>query len=648
MIIKIIVPALFLLAANNTYAQSTYWDKAEAKYNSDHRERIRTNANTKSNTNNSSSNGNGTTQTKATSAKEAQEYIEYRKVVEYEAREREAQRIRDHNDYLQRITDDNATAKRNFIQNNIDAFKGNKNYTHLDIKIFAEQDFYLINNDRDEAKMETEKYLSAVRFINKLVLAKPDTPIDTLVNYIWGARYFPDYSIAYLKKLQSQFPAEKSYLERNELRIITYYFGATRTYVTSAIGYTYPLCGFEIMEDDQKIKILDRFEELEAIYPETALKAAGECRVGFNIFYKYATSNLKLKNKSDEKRLDYLYKALATVQPDRVLPARGFTDQIWKILADTYLKGIAVELKLMYPDFVQNLSSENWLEISDAYKINVEYIAWAFRDDNNHKAFLKKYPNLVNARKQEFKKEEDGNGEITFENRDKYKGEIKNGKPNGEGKLTTATGNIFEGNFKNGYLHGKGKAYYYKDVMFTNGKNSAGFKFFANDIYEGDYDNGLREGKGTLYNKERGSKYVGDWKNDKRDGEGEESSIDVHLKTTATYKGGFKEGKKEGDGINTDYYGNIYTGNFKDGTFDGKGTMKYADGSTLEGKWDAGYVDGKAKLTSAKGYVMQYENEIKKSFYKKQVYERSFSEKNKKYFNPDGKEITEQEYNTNK
>ena len=640
MIIKIIVPALFLLAANNTYAQSTYWDKAEAKYNSDHRERIRTNANTKSNTNNSSSNGNGTSQTKATSAKEAQEYIEYRKRVEYEAREREAQRIRDHNDYLQRIANENATTKRTFIQNNIDAFKGNKNYTHLDIKIFAEQDFYLINNDRDEAKMETEKYLSAVRFINKLVLAKPNTPIDTLVNYIWGARYFPDYSIAYLKKLQSQFPAEKSYLERNELRIITYYFGATRTYVTSAIGYTYPLCGFEIMEDDQKIKILDRFEELEAIYPETALKAAGECRVGFNIFYKYATSNLKLKNKTDEKRLDYLYKALATVQPDRVLPAGRVKDETWKYLADIYLKGIAVELKLMYPDFVQNLSSENWLEISDAYKINVEYIAWAFRDDNNHKAFLKKYPNLVNARKQEFKKEEDGNGEITFENRDKYKGEIKNGKPNGEGKLTTATGNIFEGNFKNGYLHGKGKAYSATGVSNI---------IYKGDIYEGDFNNGARHGKGTLYNEERNKyKYVGDWKNGLKDGDAEESSTDKHTNKTAKYKGSFKDGRKDGSGINTDYDGNIYTGNFKDGEFDGKGILKYADGSILEGIWDAGYVDGKAKLISAKGYVIMYENEIIKSIYKRKVYSRSFSKKNIKYYNPDGKEITEQEYNTNK
>ena len=109
MIIKIIVSALFLLVATNTYAQPTYWDKAEAKYNSDHRERIRTNDNTKSNSVNSPNNGNGTFQTKTVSAKEAQEYIEFRKVVEYEAREREAQRIRDHQDYINRIAYENAS-----------------------------------------------------------------------------------------------------------------------------------------------------------------------------------------------------------------------------------------------------------------------------------------------------------------------------------------------------------------------------------------------------------------------------------------------------------------------------------------------------------------------------------------------------------
>ena len=142
-------------------------------------------------------------------------------------------------------------------------------------------------NDKEKKTALLKKYVTAAHSINKLIKAEQNVLLDTLIDHVWNARYFPDYSVAYLQKLQSQFPAEKSYLERNELRIMTYYFGAATKYLTPAIGFTYPLCSFEMMDDAQKIKVLNRFEELEAIYPETALKAAGECRVGFNIFYKY-------------------------------------------------------------------------------------------------------------------------------------------------------------------------------------------------------------------------------------------------------------------------------------------------------------------------------------------------------------------------
>ena len=41
--------------------------------------------------------------------------------------------------------------------------------------------------------------------------------------------------------------------------------------------------------------------------------------------------------------------------------------------------------------------------------------------------------------------------------KDKYVGEIKNGKPNGQGILTFPNGNKYEGEWKDGKRHGQGK-----------------------------------------------------------------------------------------------------------------------------------------------------------------------------------------------
>lgn len=646
---------ILLLSANSTFAQPTYWDKAEQKYNQDTRDRIKDNSNLKSSDFNYKSHSTPnppipyvlmSEAEKAAYNKLQQEYSNSRRVAEYEARQREEQRVKAHNDYLQRIANENATIKRNFINDIVKLF--NTSYTKLEIQAYAEQDFYHQNsNGASGKKILFENSLIAVKSINKLKLAEPNTPLDSLVSYVWDARFFTDYSLSFLKKIQNKYPEQKSFLERNELRIMGYYFGISTPYVTSEVGYIYPLCGFELMNDEQKIKILNRFEELESLYPELAIKAAGLSRVGFNMYYKYATSNLILKNKTDDKRLEYLYKALATKQQNYILPPGGFKEETWKFYADQYLKGIATELKLMYPNFVQNLTTEQWLNLSDTYQMNVKYIAWAFREDDKDKNYLKKYPNLKNALKDEFKKEEDGEGSITFENRDTYKGDIKNGKPNGQGKLTTATGNTFEGNFKNGALHGKGKAYYKNDVTFTNGKNSAGFKFFAGDIYDGDYNNGLREGKGTLYNTDRKTKYVGDWKNDEKDGEGEETFITNALLLPNTYKGGFKEGRYNGFGIITYANKESYTGKFEDGRYEGKGVFKYANGNTLQCNWDRNNIDGKAILTTANGYIMKYDNKIKKEYYKRNEFRRSISKANIKYYNSSGKEIDELEFTKN-
>lgn len=50
-----------------------------------------------------------------------------------------------------------------------------------------------------------------------------------------------------------------------------------------------------------------------------------------------------------------------------------------------------------------------------------------------------------------------GQGNLTFENGDKYEGEFKNGIFDGKGTFTSASGWTYEGEFKNGIADGKGK-----------------------------------------------------------------------------------------------------------------------------------------------------------------------------------------------
>jgi len=84
----------------------------------------------------------------------------------------------------------------------------------------------------------------------------------------------------------------------------------------------------------------------------------------------------------------------------------------------------------------------------------------------------------------------------------KYKGEIKNGKPNGFGFQTYKNGNKYFGGHKNGLPNGQGRSIYPDGSM-----------------YLGEYMDGKFHGQGTYtYGKGKweGEKFVGEWKDGKR------------------------------------------------------------------------------------------------------------------------------------
>ena len=101
----------------------------------------------------------------------------------------------------------------------------------------------------------------------------------------------------------------------------------------------------------------------------------------------------------------------------------------------------------------------------------------------------------------------------------KYKGEIKNGKPNGFGYQTYKNGNKYFGEHKNGLPNGEGRSIYPDGSM-----------------YLGEYKNGKFHGKGTFIWKD-GYYYDGEFRDGTPNGQGTETLPNGHL------IGEYKDGK---------------------------------------------------------------------------------------------------------
>ncbi len=181
--------------------------------------------------------------------------------------------------------------------------------------------------------------------------------------------------------------------------------------------------------------------------------------------------------------------------------------------------------------------------------------------------------------------------EITFENGDRYNGDV-----NAEG-----------------LPHGIGHMEYYK-----NGYDAT---------YDGEWQDGRRCGKGHYRQVSRGARryvdeYKGEWLDDKKHGYGIEFSSEekgLHLSTVGTtYKGGFREGKRHGHGIliMDNFDGsfrngkNYIEGEFADGGLKGHAVCEYANGDTFEGEFNGGK-NGHGIYTFANGkkFEGEWEND---------------------------------------
>jgi len=137
-------------------------------------------------------------------------------------------------------------------------------------------------------------------------------------------------------------------------------------------------------------------------------------------------------------------------------------------------------------------------------------------------------------------------GNITYANGAKYKGELKDGIPNGQGFLSLPDGGKYVGEFKEGIINGQGT------FTFSDGRK-----------YSGEFKEGKKHGQG-IYTYPNGDKYTGGYKDGLKNGLG-----------ALTYG----KGKSDGD---------KYVGEFKEGIPNGQGTYTFSDGSKWVGEFRKG------------------------------------------------------------
>ena len=215
--------------------------------------------------------------------------------------------------------------------------------------------------------------------------------------------------------------------------------------------------------------------------------------------------------------------------------------------------------------------------------------------------------NLVNGKKE-------GYGEqFYFKTNTTYKGEFKNNLYEGKGEIINNNGYYFKGEFLAGLRHGdncietkkgikKYEGQFRRDKM--NGKGI--YEWYSGeskgDIYNGEFKDDLFEGFGT-YKYNNGTIYIGEYLHGIRHGKGKIIYIDGSF-----YEGDYNEGQQTGKGIYQDFEGNIYEGNFYNGNKHSKGKIKYINGEILEGLWLNGLKEGNFYFIDQKGnkYFRKY------------------------------------------
>ncbi|MFL2524955.1 MAG: MORN repeat-containing protein [Pelagibacteraceae bacterium] len=168
----------------------------------------------------------------------------------------------------------------------------------------------------------------------------------------------------------------------------------------------------------------------------------------------------------------------------------------------------------------------------------------------------------------------------------KYIGNFKDGDRHGEGSMTWDVGDTYKGQWVNNKMHGKGT---YKTKLLTyTGNFTAGIiegqgtaKYTNGATYVGEWKNNNRHGQGTIIDN-KGNKFTGQFINNKQ-GKGVFTKAITKTKIKDCVKGNCENGF--GKRI---YKNGVYEGNFKNTLRHGKGSYAWKNGNKFVGEWIKG------------------------------------------------------------
>eukprot|EP01012_Entosiphon_sulcatum_P059093 TRINITY_DN83376_c0_g1_i1.p1 TRINITY_DN83376_c0_g1~~TRINITY_DN83376_c0_g1_i1.p1 ORF type:complete len:369 (+),score=96.22 TRINITY_DN83376_c0_g1_i1:30-1109(+) len=207
--------------------------------------------------------------------------------------------------------------------------------------------------------------------------------------------------------------------------------------------------------------------------------------------------------------------------------------------------------------------------------------------------------------------------DLTYDNGDKYSGDIAGGKRNGKGTYYDASGTTFTGTWKDDCLHGMGS---YKGEDGT---------------YEGEWEESLKQGKGT-FSWATGDRYTGDWYADNMNGTGT-----YNFANGKVYDGFWRDGQRNGYGILVFPNGNKYEGEWKHDQCDGWGRWSDENG-TYEGAWRDNKKHGQGVYTYKDG--RKYDGEWVNDKKTRGIVINPDGTKLRVVFNPDGSVLSHEPY----
>ncbi len=194
-----------------------------------------------------------------------------------------------------------------------------------------------------------------------------------------------------------------------------------------------------------------------------------------------------------------------------------------------------------------------------------------------------------------------GEGELIWDNRDVYKGTLRQGQRDGMGEMIWASGQSYRGQWVRDAPTGQGTMRFVNGDVYS-GTLSGGIPqgegsmvYASGDSYQGQHEQGKAQGQG-LYVWKSGQRYQGLWHADKPQGLGR-----MQFANGNVYEGEVVAGLPQGRGTMRYASGDEYEGGFAQGAPHNNGRYRWKSGDVYEGHWQNGQKHGQGKFTWATG-----------------------------------------------